>query len=206
MKKLIWLAILFLSVIISYGQNFSMRSTNSGISLKASVGAGSWKSNDFGVKSKLGASYNLEIGYGFNENLEILGAASLLRISQVDFFELPYNLQQFDLGARYTFGSTLKPIRFYASAALSLFSSKQSVWEEDWFFGEFIGTYELNGTGVTLGVGGKYHLNLPVAITFDSSFSLGNCNNNKYEGEAIPEVDISAFKFKLGAVIYFNQL
>lgn len=206
MKKIIWLAIFTLSVILSYGQNFSMQSTNSGISLKASAGAGGWKSNEFLVNSKLSASYNLEIGYGFNENLEVFGAASVLRVTKVDFFELPYSVQQFDLGARYTFGSTLNPVRFYAGASLSVISSDQSIEEDDWFFGEFVGTYELRGIGGTLSVGGKYHLSLPVALTFESSLSFGNLNNNRYDGEAIPEFDFTSYKFKVGAVIYFNQL
>ncbi|MCB0687401.1 MAG: outer membrane beta-barrel protein [Saprospiraceae bacterium] len=206
MKKLIWLAIFLLSVIMSYSQSYTMRSTSSGISVGLGVGTGGWQCKDFGVTQERGLAYGIQLGYGFNENIELFGKGAFIRINPEDEFFLPFQLNEYMLGARYTFGSTLSPLKFYANASISVLSSSQSVDDSDWFFDETISTYYLRGIGGTVGLGAKYHLRLPIAITLDATMTFGKLNNNYWEDEAIESFQYRSNAIRLGAVIYFNQL
>lgn len=206
MKKIIWLAIFFLSVLMSYSQNFSMKSTNSGISLQASGGIGGWKSKDFGVESENGTAFSLQLGYGFNENMEIIGGAQILKINPKDEFFLPFTLQEIKIGAKYTFGSTLNPLRFHASASIAWLNSSQGVADYDWFFDEIESTFHLSGVGANLSAGAKYHLKLPIAITLDVAYTFGKLNNNYLDDLQIEDLDYGSHAIKIGAIIYFNQL
>ncbi len=201
MKRLIWLAIFLLSVLLSYGQ-ISMQSSNAGFSLQAEYGYGMWKSEDFGVDREGGQSMGVRLGYGFSENWEAVAAFGSTRIKPDDFDFMPFRLNQVDLGAKYTFGSTLNPVRFHLAGYFSHISSKQEV-----FYDIFEPSlWKLSGAAGTVALGAKYHIALPVAISLDAAMTMGSYRQNYLDGFEMDPIDYQGYRITLGVIVYFNQL
>lgn len=205
MKKIFWIAILILSALISYGQTVSMKSTTKGISIKADVGVVGWASEDLEIPYERGPAIGFRLSYGFNNVLEAFTEMNFAQIKPEDEFVDPFMLKHIDFGGKLNFGSSLNAIRPYTYVALTVFGSKQKILTDEWY--NYYSTLKLSGTGATVGVGLKYHLDLPLAITFDASMTHGKYTKVVFDEETIPgKIDAKSYRMSLGVVVYFNQL
>ena len=218
MKKIIWTILLTMSVILSYAQTYSMRSTNGGFSIQLGAGASAWNSTESDVKTSYGIDLGLALAYGFNENIEVFGNANISFFpatwsDEIPSFEGieheayqtidPFELLEARLGLRYTFGATIKPLRFHANVAATFFSG--DIESYDWF-NDHYNTESLQGFGFTAGSGIKYHLSLPLAITLDATMTFGGYQSNLTALEEQFKSTYHVQRLNLGIVLYFNQL
>lgn len=202
MKKLIWIIILTLAALVSYGQSLSMQSTNAGLSIALGGGHYSWESDGFGAHQEIGRVVNFNVAYGLNENIEVLAGLKTAFVTPEDPAFLRFAMNHFEFGGRYTFGSTMRKTRGHVGLTAFKLSSEQE-YQDDWLGLNSI--LNLSGFGATISGGCKYHLSLPIAVTVDAAFSSGKFSLADSSDQQ-PEFDYSSFQISVGVVMYINQL
>jgi opacity protein-like surface antigen len=142
-----------------------------------------------------GAGLSLHAGYGFTPNVGVFARLSAAAIQAEGFEDDQYALAHFDLGLRYSFGSTASPVRPYLSGAVSGRAASFDLGSE--------GMLDVRGSGFTAGGGLEYFVQPNLAIEGGLSFSFGEFNEGRLDGSEWVDLDDEALdmnttRFDLG--------
>ncbi len=187
MKKL--LSILVVISLCSYNvfaqEIFEMKSTAKGFSVEMHTGITGWICDDLNVKNESGFHFGLKAGYGFSEWIEAFLEYnhSIINPGWEEFEAFPYN--HLDIGARFNFGSTIKAFRPFTEITAMYQTSIQDAVDTD--TGQFL-KLDMEGYGISIGGGIKYHLQLPLVLMLGGKYSFGSfdtikVNGNDYQDE-----------------------
>lgn len=203
MKKLLPISviIIFCTYSVFAQEVFEMKSTAKGLSVELHTGMTGWTCDDLDVKNESGYHFGLKAGYGFSEWIEAFLEYNHSIIypewSELDAF--PYN--HFDIGARFNFGSTIKAFRPFAEITAMYQSSIQDAVDTD--TGQFL-KLDMEGYGISVGGGMKYHIKLPLVLIIGGKYSFGSFDTIKVDGqEYSDEWAANSYRFYLGAAYYF---
>lgn len=131
-----------------------------------------------------GAGISLHLGYGFSEAISLFARANAAAIQSEGFADDQYTLAHFDLGARYSIGSSAAALRPFVQGA---FSGRAASFELD---GE---TLDVRGSGFTAGGGLEYFVNPTIAIEAGLAFTFGKFNEGRLDGGDWVELDDAEF-------------
>jgi len=203
MKQTIYiLAIILISILNLKSQEvFEMKSTAKGFSAELHFGVSNWVCDDLEVKNESGFHFGLKAGYGFTEWIEAFLEYdhSIINPEWKELDAFPYD--HMDIGARFSFGSTIKAFRPFAEVSAMYQSSIQDAVNTD--TGEFL-KLDMEGYGLSVGGGLKYHLKLPMVLIVGLKYSFGTFDTILIEGEEYNEEWVAnSYRIYLGASYYF---
>ncbi len=203
MKKLLLISvfIIFCTYSIFAQEVFEMRSTAKGFSVELHAGITGWTCDDLEVKNESGFHYGLKAGYGFSEKIEafIEYNHSIIFPEMEEFSPFPY--EHLDIGARFNFGSTIKAFRpFVEVTALYQSSIQDAVETNTW---EYL-KLDMQGYGLSVGGGLKYHLKLPMVLMIGGKYSFGTFDTIKIDGEDYSDEWVAnSYRFYFGVAYFF---
>lgn len=182
-------------------------STAQGFGAYALAGILIVNSDDFEANSESGANMGLGVSYGFTELIEAFaqfqyapGVKNKIEGGQ------NYTFTNFEFGARFHFGSTLKAVRPYldVSYVVTALNLPFDVYDN---FGQFIAStdYNLNGGSIGFGAGIDYHISIPFSLKAELRLNPGTFTNEElvdfFEGEV--DYDVTTFRINVGAAYRF---
>lgn len=183
-KKCVSLVLFFSFGILSANAQY----TTSGFFLKPHLIGAAWTLDDLDVDAESGGGGGLGLGYGFSEQWAVFIEGSAATIDAPDGGD--YTLAHFDIGARFTLGNASSKFKGILDAAFTGRSAQFDI------FGTKV---ELNGTGITVGVGLNYFLSRSIALDTGLSWTFGSIDEIKVG--AFTEdvsVDATSARFILG--------
>lgn len=142
-----------------------------------------------------GGGVSLHLGYGVNESVSLFLRGSGAAIQAEGFAEDEYALAHFDLGARYSFGSTASRLRPFIQAAYSGRAASFDLGPE--------GTLDVRGSGITGGGGLEYFVSPALAIEAGLSFTGGEFTEGRLDDSEWVDlddasIDMTTTRFDLG--------
>lgn len=132
-----------------------------------------------------GGGLSLHLGYGVNESVSLFARVSGAAIEAEGFAEDQYALAHFDLGARYSFGSTASRLRPFLQGAYSGRAASFDLGSE--------GTLDVRGSGFTGGGGLEYFVSPTMSIEGGLSFTSGEFNEGRLDGSEWVDLDDTSF-------------
>jgi opacity protein-like surface antigen len=133
-----------------------------------------------------GAGISLHAGYGFTPSVSVFARLSAASIQAEGFAEDQYALAHFDLGLRYSFGSTASQLRPFLSGAVSGRAASFDLGSE--------GTLDVRGSGFTGGGGLEYFVRPNLAIEGGLSFSFGEFDEGRLDGSEWVDLEDEALE------------
>lgn len=133
-----------------------------------------------------GGGLSLHLGYGFSQSFQLFARASASAIESEGFEDDQFALAHFDVGGRFSFGSTAIALRPYVQAAFSGRAASFDLGSE--------GQLDVRGSGLSAGGGLEYFVSPSLAIEGGLSFTFGEFNEGRLdEGEWL-DLDDAAFE------------
>jgi opacity protein-like surface antigen len=183
-----------------------MRSTTEGLSASLSGNFMGWSSKYFSALDQLepnGLGWGFQLGYGINQNLEIIGRydrSSLTQKFDWDYF----NYSNTALVFRCNFGSTIKRFRPFLEVGGTHANLSVSPLELD----NEIVDFELKGFGLSYAGGLNFFLTRNLSIELSALGTYGKFNTFLINGEQSDEkgIDSSNYRFKVGVRFSFKDL
>jgi hypothetical protein len=181
-------------------QTLSMNSTAQGFSGQIHFGYGQWTSGDLEVDAESGSNFGVKLGYGFTEFIE-----AFIRYDHGKFIPEYEGFQNFsynhiDLGARFNLGSTTKPWRPFLQVAATNISTKQEAVD---YYG-YIVDLDMQGYGISVGAGIKYHFTLAFAALAGADFTFGSMSKIELDGYEYDDTfDANSLRLYLGGTYFF---
>lgn len=202
------LIILLSIIMVSALSGQDVKSSASGFSINANGIYSSWSSDSFFIGDLAeidpnGTGFNIGVGYGFNQRFSAhlhYGIANYNKNDEWDSF----TTSNIDISGRISFGATLKSLKPYLGAGISIVDMKiDPVTFGD---GEL---YELknSGVGFILNGGLDYFVKTNLSIGVQGEFNVGSFSDITISGQTIEveeSVDFSYFKINLGVRYYFD--
>jgi opacity protein-like surface antigen len=142
-----------------------------------------------------GGGLSLHAGYGFTQNLGLFARLSAAAIQSEGLEDDQYGLAHFDLGLRYSVGSTASALRPFVQGGLTSRAAAFDLGSE--------GLLETRGTGFTAGGGLEYFVSPALAIEGGLSFSFGEMDEGRLDGSEWVDleeaaIDMRTTRFDLG--------
>ncbi|MET0400116.1 MAG: outer membrane beta-barrel protein [Longimicrobiaceae bacterium] len=119
-----------------------------------------------------GGGLGARLGYGFTDRFQIFAAVTAANVEYSDVDDT-YALGHFDLGGRFSFGSTAAKLRPFVQAAVGGRAVSLDLGGE---------TLDLRGAGFTGGAGLAYFLAPSVALDLGLDFTLGQFTEGRADG------------------------
>lgn len=187
-----------------------IRSNTKGFSINLNGVYSSWNSESefFGDLDEIepaGLGIGLKLAYGFNQNIEILLAYSGAAFTQ-EFDWDTYVIGNLEIGGRYNFGATLRRIRPFVEAALSVHSLSI---DPITFDGGFtIVSLESSGVGFTGGGGLHIFLTQSLSLNANGKIALGNFSTTSLSGTEVNNLtetlDFTITSIHIGLSYFFQ--
>ncbi|MEM9721393.1 MAG: hypothetical protein AAGA10_19165 [Bacteroidota bacterium] len=199
-----------LLVLCLTGKAQDIRSNTEGFSVNLNPSYASWSSESVFLGSlddlePTGLGIYAKVAYGFTQNIEVYvgyGIESFNR--EVDWDT--YRSGTFDLGGRFNFGATLRPLRPFAEVALSI----HDMTIDPIAFDGSTEVFNLNvqGSSFTAGLGLHYFLLSNLSLTLVGKGSFGSFGTAFLSGEEVlgldESLDFEMYRIHLGATYFFE--
>jgi opacity protein-like surface antigen len=156
------------------------RSNTEGFNLGLFLNASSAEVEDADEADR-GGGLSLHLGYGLNPNMQLFSRLSVAAIQSEGFQEDQFALAHFDLGLRYSFGTTDMPVRPFLQGAYSGRAASFDLGSE--------GQLDVRGSGFTGGGGLEYFVTPSLAVEGGLSFSFGEFDEGRLDGSDWVDLD-----------------
>jgi hypothetical protein len=133
-----------------------------------------------------GGGVSLHLGYGFSQSFQLFARAAASAIESEGFADDQFALAHFDVGGRFSFGSTATAVRPYVQAAFSGRAASFDLGSE--------GTLDVRGSGLSAGGGLEYFLSPSLAIEGGLSFTFGEFNEGRLDDGDWVDLEETAFE------------
>ncbi|MEM6802967.1 MAG: outer membrane beta-barrel protein [Bacteroidota bacterium] len=187
-----------------------IRSNTKGFSINLNGVYSSWnsESNFLGELDDIeptGLGIGLKLAYGFNQNIEVFLAYSGTSFSR-EFEWDTYVIGNLEIGGRYNFGATLRRIRPFVEAALSIHSLSIDPITFDGGFTIF--SLESSGVGFTGGGGLHFFLTQSLSLNANGKIAFGNFSSTSLSGTEVDNLtetlDFTITSIHIGLSYFFQ--
>lgn len=161
----------------------ALRSNTAGFNLGVFLNGSAVQLEDSDVVES-GGGGSLHLGYGFNPNISMFVRLNAAEI-EAEEGGGTYTMAHFDLGARYSFGSSASALRPFVQGALNGRGFAVDMGGED---------LEARGPGFTAGAGLEYFFSPRVALEAGLSYSFGEFNEGRIGGGEWVDFEDEAFE------------